>query len=215
MKMNSFYKVVLSGLFLMLLPGCASVVLAGSDTPPRYTLQPVGYDNPAEAPIPVRLIIADPSTEAALFTSKIAHSPSPLRYDYLTEGEWTDRMPRLFGIFLERSFENHGRIAAVGDRVAMPMGDYILHTDIRSFHVQTRGRDRSAEIAYFVRLTDRRNKTIGSQLFLSSSSLETKSVSKAVAAMNVAMERVGRETVEWAVAYIEEREITKAEAQEK
>ncbi len=202
-KQSSLRSLISMAALAVSLTGCASLVLAGSgETPPRYTLAPVTFEESVVEALPVRLIIADPNAEAAFATSRIAHSPAKLRYDYFEEGEWSDRAPRLFGIFLERSFENSGQILAVGDRISVPVGDYILQTDIRGFHIETRKRKKVARLEYYVRLTDGRNNTIASKLFSASEQVPTRSVGDAVTAFNAAANVAGEETIAWALANI-------------
>ncbi len=200
-RKNMLKAVLLCAVMTGGLSGCASIV-AGGGTPSRYTIAPVNYTSAAPDQLKVRLIIADPDSEAAFSTSKITRSPEPLRYDYYADGEWTDRAPRLFGIFLERSFENTGKIEAVGDRATLPIGDYILDTDIRSFHIEMRDGQNVALISYHARLSDRRSKTIASQLFTASEPVSNGSLLGAVEAFNRAANRAGDATVTWTLDQI-------------
>jgi cholesterol transport system auxiliary component len=193
---KTIQKLALLGV-LMSLGGCVSLLLGVEETPPRFTLAPVSFPNTNAEPLPLRLVISDPRAERAFRTSSITRSPDALRYEYYAGAEWSDRAPRLFGIFLQRSFENSGRIGAVGDRTSLPLGDFTLHTDIRSFHVSYLGGRKVAKISYFARLTDNRNKTIDTQLFSAEEPVRGDGVEQAVQAMNRAANRAGDATVNW------------------
>lgn len=197
--------VALGAVSALAMTGCQSLILGNGETPPRYTLSPVSAAAQGQNQLQTRLVIADPVAEAAFETSKIARSPEPLRYEYFADAEWSDRAPNLFRIFLVRSFENSGRIEAVGDRVTLPIGDFILDTDIRSFHVEMHNGQSIARIAYFARLSDRRNNSIASRLFTVDEPVNGSALPSSVEALNIAINRVGGDTVNWAVAEIEER----------
>ncbi|WP_306250567.1 ABC-type transport auxiliary lipoprotein family protein [Parvularcula sp. IMCC14364] len=197
-------RFALAAVSMMAVAGCQSLLVGNGETPPRYTLSPVPGTVAAQTQLAARLVIADPVAEAAFETSRIARSPEPLRYEYFANAEWSDRAPNLFRIFLVRSFENNGRIQAVGDRVTLPIGDFILDTDIRSFHVEMQDGQNIARVAYFARLSDRRNNSIASRLFEVNEPVNGSALPSAVEALNSAVNRVGNETVVWAISEIEQ-----------
>lgn len=198
--MRSFIKIILPTFLVSLgTGGCTSNLIGGGDPSPRYTITPAAFEVPSAAVMDVRLVIADPEAEAVLRTPKIAYSAQPLRYEYLAGAEWTDRLPRLFGIFLERSFENSGAFRAVGTRSELPLGDYTLHTDIRSFHLEQTGSGQNARVIYFARLTDGRNRTIDSRLFETVEPAGQDTILADIEAFNRAADRLGEETVTWVI----------------
>ncbi|MGV6801341.1 MAG: ABC-type transport auxiliary lipoprotein family protein [bacterium] len=183
------------------LSGCVSLLLGTEDTPPRFTLEPVKYDTSRQLQMDVRLIIADPEAEAAFRSSQIAISSAPLRYEYLTGAEWSDRAPRLFGIFLQRSFENHGGIKSVGDRSTLPLGDYILRTDIRQFNLEQRGGNTNAKISVYVQLFDSSNRAIAGKLMSASKPVEG-GLTQTIQGFNLAAQQVGDDVVIWSTGQI-------------
>lgn len=190
----------------LLLSGCASILLGPGETPPRYTLQPV------EAPenvtngelMEVRLVIPDPQSESAFDTSRISRSPAPLRYEYYAGGEWTDQLPNLWGIFLQRSFENDGRIETVGDRRTVPLGDYVLRTDIRAFHIEERDGVNQARVSVSTKLFNSRNEAISTRIFSTSQPVYGTTMTAAVEALNRAAQLAGADTVVWVINEIEQ-----------
>lgn len=205
----------LAGIGLLLgaalnLSACASLVLGVEGTPPRFTIAPVDFVQTVQSQLEVRLVIADPKAEAAFDTSRITKSPSPLRYEYYAKGEWSDRAPDLFRIFLERSFENSGRVETVGDRGSLPLGDYALQTDIRDFHIEVRDGQSVAKISYFARLLDGRNRSIATQLFTASEPVMQGPMMMNIEAFNRAATRAGDATVNWTVQQITKQQISLA-----
>ncbi|GGD01539.1 hypothetical protein GCM10011342_08210 [Aquisalinus flavus] len=193
----SILKPAFAALAMASLSGCASLILGSGDVPPRYTLQPVAISTETVDPLRVRLVVTDPQSEAAFDTSRISFSPEPLRYEYYVDGEWTDQLPLLFGIFLQRNFENDGRVATVGDRVSVPLGDYVLRTDIRAFHVQRRGESRTAVVSYSAKLFNSRNDAIATRIFSTSEPVPEQGLDGAVEALNLAARRSAMETIDW------------------
>ena len=181
----------------LLLPACVSVLPESGDLAPRLTLDAGEPSAASAAPLGASLAIADPRSEAAFNTANVAVQTSPLQFEYLAGAEWTDRAPLLFGLFLERSFENTGRYTAVGDRVALPVADFTLQTDIRALHLdQTAGRSR-AIVAFGARLTDRRGGTLGNRIFRAEVPLDGRDNDAAVRALNEAARQATSEVIGW------------------
>lgn len=189
----------------ILLSGCTSLILGDGEIPPRYTLEPLpGASVSGSETLPVRLVVTDPQAEAAFDTSRISFSPEELRYEYYADGEWTDQLPHLWGIFLQRSFENDGRIATVGDRRAVPLGDYVLRTDIRAFHIEERGGQRTARVSYSAKLFNARNEGIASRVFTVTEPVSGASLVASVEALNRAARNAGNQSVDWVIGNVVE-----------
>ena len=182
---------------LLALPACVSILPESGDLSPRLTLDAGEAGAPTGAPLGATLAIADPRSEAAFNTANVAVQTNPLQYEYLAGAEWTDRAPLLFGLFLERAFENEQRYDAVGDRVALPVADFTLLTDIRAMHLDQTDRRNHAIVAYGARLTDRRGATLGSRIFRAEVPLGSRSNDAAVLALNEAARRAAEETIAW------------------
>ncbi|WP_031552521.1 ABC-type transport auxiliary lipoprotein family protein [Parvularcula oceani] len=189
---------ILSASFAALgLSACVSLLPEGGDLSPRLTLD-AGAPRPAASDmLPVTLAVADPRSEAIFNTSNVAVLTSPLQYEYLAEAEWTDRAPLLLGRFLERRFENTGLFGGVGDRVAIPVSDYTLQTDIRALNLDRTGGQRRAVVAYGARLLDRRGNTLGSRVFQAEQPVDGAGNAAAVLALNTAAQRAADETIAW------------------
>lgn len=86
-----------------------------------------------------------PSALQALDTEKIVVEPSTGVVTYLSDGQWSDRLPKLLQSRIIEAFENSSRIRTVaraGDRVN---ADAQLVVDIRQFGIQ--GKDAVVELS--------------------------------------------------------------------
>lgn len=116
------------------LAGCSS--LLGSKPVPTFDLSaPTGFSAPRS--LPGVLAVATPAALQVLDTQQIVVEPRPGQITYLSDAQWSDRLPPLLQARIIEAFENGngGRsVARAGDGVT---ADYQLLTDIRSFGLQT------------------------------------------------------------------------------
>lgn len=147
------------------LSACVNVLPKAPPASPRFLISAVESQVSAEAPVEWTLVVEDPQASRVYDHTKIALAQEPGRIEFYANGEWADRGPRLFQSALVRSFENTGRILGVGDRVAQPVGDYALQTDIRRMEANVEGGDATAVFHVYVRLVNNRGKVIAGRLF--------------------------------------------------
>ena len=148
----------------MLLVGCVSLIPPAKNLPPRYTLNAIEVSGDAER-LPVTLAVADARAEGAINTSRIAVRTAPNEIRYLPEGEWAERVPRVFSQLVERTFEEQGRLLAVSDRVALPLADYVIFTDIQRFEAVRHLEDEVVEVTFRVRLENRTGRVLAARRF--------------------------------------------------
>jgi cholesterol transport system auxiliary component len=118
------------------LAGC-DVKLPGEGPPPRlFTLNAKTTFDTDLPTVNWQLIIEMPSAPASLDTVRIAVQRSPLNLDYYASAAWTDRVPSMIQTLLISSFENTGKIVAVGRESVGLRADFLLKTDIRNFEVE-------------------------------------------------------------------------------
>lgn len=155
---------VLLLVFLAALGGCVNVLPQARPAAPRYLLEPVK----AESDGPVvswSLAIEDPIATRAYDSPKIAAVREAGRVEFLGNGEWADRAPRLVQTAIIRSFENTGRILGVGDRTALVSATYVLQTDIRNLEADYLSGKPEARVTVFARLLNGRGKVLAARLF--------------------------------------------------
>jgi len=116
---------------LLMLAGCASMFV--SSPRPLYRLMGPSDVPPAGHPVAAQISIGVPYAPAAIDTSRIAMSRSPVSLDYFADGDWTDRAPALVQTALVEAFENSRSVKAVGPDSLDLRADFIVQGDLRHF----------------------------------------------------------------------------------
>lgn len=119
-----------------LLGGCS---LLSSAPPQLYDLSPKNTFDDAAPAAAWQLVVEEPTTPNAINTDRIAVRPSALVVQYFGGVKWTDRAPALVQTLLVESFENSGRIVAVGREAVGLRADYLLKTELREFQAEYAG----------------------------------------------------------------------------
>ena len=198
-------KTILMGACALSLTACVSLLPASEDLEARLGLDATYEPVPEAAPLGVTLSVADPRAEDVFDTTGVTVLTAPLQYEYLAGAEWTDRAPILLELFLERRLGASGAFTAVGDRIGLPIADYMLHTDIRAMNLDRTGGN-TAKIAYGARLTNRRSETVATRTFTASVPVEGSGNGAAALALNAAATRIADDTYDWMRPLIEEAE---------
>lgn len=185
---------------LMTLTGCVSVLPEARPAAPRYLLEPVDYDGADAEPVSWSLVVEDPSATRVYDTAKIALIRNAGRVEYLANGEWADRAPRLVQASLVRSFENTARILGVGDRASLIASTYVLQTDIRALHADFVDGSPKAAFAIYARLTNARGKVIAARLFEKTAPAGKGTADEIAAAFDEAAAGAFAEIIEWTLA---------------
>lgn len=196
------FKTIILGASGLCLTACVSLLPKGEDLEARLGLDPGWGAEVSAAPLGVTLSVADPRAEDVFDTPNVAVLTGPLQYEYLSGAEWTDRAPILLGLFLERRLGGTDAFTAVGDRVALPVADYTLHTDIRALNLDVTS-GRSANVAFGARLTNRRNETLGTRVFRANTPVDGNANGAAAGALNEAAAQLTDQTFDWMRPLIE------------
>ncbi len=144
---------------LALVAGCTGV-LPGRGEPPRlFTLTPKSTFADDLPRADWQLVIEEPVAAESLDTSRIAVQHTALSLQYYKQVRWTERAPLMVQTLLVESFENTGKIVAVGRLSTDLRADYVLKTDLREFQAEYRGNEapvaRVRLIAKLVKLPER------------------------------------------------------------
>lgn len=187
---------LLTILALVLASGCVSVLPKARPAAPRYLIDAVETAAPGPA-VSWSLAVEDPSSTRAYDTPKIAAIREPGRLEYLGNGEWADRAPRLLQAALIRSFENTGRILGVGERTTLPSSTYILQTDIRNLEADWLDGNPRARVALYARFMNARGKVFAARLFTAEAPAGAGTPSGLAKAFDAAVGSVIGEVVAW------------------
>lgn len=176
--------------------GCVSLLPETAPPKPRYNIEAADAAGLEGAPVTWSLAVEDPRTTRVYDSVKIAVSTAPGKIEYFSGAEWADRAPRLFQAALIQTFEDSGRILAVGDRSAIPVGDIILQTDIRNTALNVQGGD-TVEVSIYARLTDGKGKIYAAKKFVASEPTVSTQADSVIAAFDRAYENIISDMVVW------------------
>jgi len=192
---------VLAGLAALPLAACGNVL--GLGPPPRlYTLTPKSSFRADLPAVDWQLVVEEPFASGGLNSQKVALAPDPTRLAYFEAAEWTSRAPRMVQTLLVESFENSGRIVAVGRQAIGLRSDYNLKSELREFQAEyPSGEVPQVRVRLNVKLVKQpRLSIVGSENFEAVSPAVGKEMHQIVAAFDEALGRVMRGVVEWTLA---------------
>lgn len=153
--MMTYVKPWMVGLMLLCtLPGCATIAgLSAAATPNElFVLTPKSTFDSALPSLRYQIAVQEPTATAAVDTDQIAVQPTPLRVQYLPEARWVDRAPLIVQALMIESFENSGKVPAVGSSAIGLRADFLIVTDIREFQAVVPTDDPDAPLQIQVRL---------------------------------------------------------------
>ena len=131
-----FVPFMAGAIVLAALSGC-SFDFPGSTPPPRlYVLTPKSTF-PKDVPnVDWQLLIEIPHSPAGINTQRIVLRDSPVELKYFDRSNWTDLAPKMVQSLMVESFENSGKILAVGRESIGLRADYVLKSELREFQAE-------------------------------------------------------------------------------
>lgn len=196
-------------LALAALPACGLLDLPGSGPAPKlYDLTPKSTFDENLAPVAIQLLVEEPSAARGIDSDRITLRPSPLEIKYFADVRWADRAPRMVQILLVESFENTGRIVSVGRQSTGLRPDYSIKSDLREFQAEY-FQDGHPHIhvrlnVKLIKMPDAR--IVASKTFDQIEPASGKEVTAIVETFDEVLGKVMRESVEWSMREIAERE---------
>ena len=124
-----------------------------------YTVKPKLTLADMPARVSWQLVVAEPSAERDIDTTRIALTRTPNVIEYFADGNWSDTAPKMVQAKLIEAFEATNAIVAVGRDAAGLRADYILQSDLRDFQADYTNGAATAHIrliAKLVEMPDRR-----------------------------------------------------------
>lgn len=149
-----------------------------------------------------QLVVEEPYAAGGLDSHKIAIYTNPYEVKYYAEARWAERAPRMVQTLLVESFENTGRIVAVGRQSVGLRSDFNLKSDLREFQAVLKDGQTAPEVIVVLQV-----KLIAQprQQIVASATFERRAVAKSAAILNVveafddALGKILRDTVHWAM----------------
>jgi len=149
-----------------------------------------------------QILVADPSALKALDSEQVMVRVSASEIQYLSNSQWSDRLPRMVQSKFVEAFENTGRLGGVGKPGQGLAIDFQLVTDIRAFEIDTVGADR-AVVEISVKILNDRNGAVKAQKVFSASVPANGTHNEAyIAALDRAFAIVTGEIVGWTLRLV-------------
>jgi cholesterol transport system auxiliary component len=123
-------------LLLGALAACTGIIPGTGEPLKLYTLTPKSTYEGELPKVAWQLVVETPIAPAGINTNRIALSQSPITLDYFAGATWTDSAPAMVQTLLVESFENTGRIVAVGRESVGLRADYVLKIELREFQAE-------------------------------------------------------------------------------
>ena len=190
--------------------GCAGLETLRNVTEPTdlYDLTPKSTYDESLPKIAAQLVIEEPTAASSVNTDRIAIKPNPYQVQYFPKARWADRAPLLVQTLLVESFENTGKVAAVGRRAIGLSSDFTLVSELREFQAMVGG-DGSDSILVDVQLNmkiiqEPLGLIVGSKSFSHRQPAASSDMLSVVAAFDTALGKTMGQSVDWAVRRIAE-----------
>ena len=185
---------------VIILTGCEGI-LPGLGPPPKlYTLTPKSTFAADLPKADWQLVVEEPLAAGGLNIVRIALRSKPTNLNYFAGAQWTERAPRMVQTLLVESFENSGRIIAVGRQAIGLRSDFNIKSELREFQAEY-AQENVAPLVR-VRLNAKivkqpRRDIIASANFEAVAQAEANSIDDVVVAFDTALGKVLRQVVEW------------------
>lgn len=190
--------------------GCAGLGTLKQAAKPNdlYLLTPKSTFSKSLPGIRKQIVVQEPTATAAVNTDQIAIQPNPLQVQYLPRARWVDRAPLIVQALLVESYENSGKVAAVGRSTVGLRADYVIAPDLREFQgIVISETDSSKTVRVEVRMNIKVIDEFDDKIIASSSFREfvvsaSDQTPDLVQAFDVALGKTMRDAVEWSIRRI-------------
>jgi len=199
-------KVALCCAIIGLLTGCGLSTLTSAAAPTNlYTLTPKSTFDPNLPRVKQQIVVLEPTATAAVSNDRIAVMPTPLKVEFLPDARWVDRAPAIIQTLLIESYENSGKVDAVGRSAVDLRADYLVVTDVREFQARLpAGALKDDRLEVDVRLNIKLvnadvDRIIASRSFEEVVPAQSDEADDIAVAFDMALGRAMRKSVEWSV----------------
>jgi cholesterol transport system auxiliary component len=195
---------------MALLAGCGGLSTLNSASRPTdlYLLTPKSTFASSLPRVKHQIVVSEPTATAAVATDRITVQPTPLQVEYLPRARWVDRAPVIIQTLLIESFENSGKVDAVGRSSVDLRADYVIVTDVREFQARVpTNADPTSPLEVHVRLNLKIvdagfDRIIASKSFEKVVATTDDAAPDIIAAFDKALGNVMRNAIEWSLRKI-------------
>ncbi len=185
--------------FATLTSACAGV-LPGTGPPPRlFRLTPKNTFPDGLPTVDWQLVIEPPLAPAGLDTTRIALHRAVIELEYYARANWTDLAPAMIQTLVVESFENSGKIVAVGRESLGLRADFVLKMELREFQSEYTTNERpNAHVRLNAKMVKMPQRTIiGSESFEARVGANADRIEDIVGAFDKALGKALKDLVVW------------------
>lgn len=189
-----------AGFTVVALAGGCSQIIPGSGPPPRlFRLSPKNTFPDDLPKVDWQLVVEEPIAPAGLRTTRIALNRDAVELQYYARANWTDLATEMVQTLVVESFENSGKIVAVGRESLGLRADFVLKLELREFQAEyTAGAAPKAHVRINAKLVQMPQRMIvGSESFESIIDAGADSIEDIVAAFDEALGKTLKRLVIW------------------
>ena len=196
------------------LSACGFTLPGSGPAPDIYDLSPKSSFDEDLPNIQLQLVVEEPSSARGIDSDRITLRPSPIEIKYFAGVRWVDRAPRMVQILLVESFENTGKIVAVGRQSIGLRPDFSVKSDLREFQAEYFEADGQPRI--HVRLNVKLIKMpeariVASRTFDQTELASGKEITAIVQSFDETLGKVMRQSVEWTLREVQAQTSVKRE----
>ena len=170
-----------------------------------YQLEALDAPQPPGGSSSAQILVPEPRALRALATDKIAVKPTPLTLSYYPSVVYQDAAPKVLQYVLLNTFQNSGRVRAVGLPGESLLINYQVVTEIRAFQIETFAGDRARVEVAAKLLNDANGRVIANQVFSAAVPIAGDGPDAAAEGMNRAAQALALEVVGWTLRQIGSR----------
>ncbi|MBJ3774090.1 membrane integrity-associated transporter subunit PqiC [Acuticoccus sp. 2012] len=149
-----------------------------------------------------QLLVPEPRALSALSSEKIAVKPTPITISYYPAVAFEDQVPKVLQRLLLDTFQNTGRVKAVGLPGQSLLINYQIVTEIRAFQAETFGSDQArVEVSVKV-LNDTNGRVVADRIFETTAPMAGDSAEAAATGLNTAAAALATDVVNWTLTVI-------------
>lgn len=178
--------------------GCAG---GGNDIQAIYELTALDSP-PVSSGSSAQILVPEPRALESLATSKIAVKPTALTLAYYPQVAYQDSAPKVLQRVLLDTFQNTGRVTAVGLPGQSLLINYQVVTEVRAFQVETFAGNRARVEVAVKLLNDANGRVIANRIFSTVVPIASDAAETAAEGLNLAVQRLAVEVVTWTLTSI-------------
>ncbi|MEM7694312.1 MAG: ABC-type transport auxiliary lipoprotein family protein [Pseudomonadota bacterium] len=149
-----------------------------------------------------QLLVPEPRALASLGSNRIAVKPTPITLSYYPSVALEDTAPKVLQRVLLDTFQNTGRVRAVGLPGQSLLINFQVVTEIRAFQVETFGTNRARiEVSAKV-LNDSNGRVRADRIFETEVAIPGDGPDQAAEGLNAAAQAISNDIVAWTLATI-------------